>query len=72
MGQRERIIEYFRNHGHRATLGELLAQGFYECRARFTELRGQGFKIVCEQNRLHPTRNLYTMTEPVANEIKAL
>lgn len=65
MTQRERIVEFFRDHDHQATLGQLLDAGFYECRARFTELRRDGYTITVVQDRENPSRNLYTMIEPL-------
>lgn len=65
MTQRERIVEFFRGRNHQATLSQLLDAGFYECRARFTELRHNGYTITVAQDRENPGRNLYTMIEPL-------
>lgn len=62
--QREKLVEFFRNHGYQATLSQLLDAGFYKFTARVSELRDDGYKVDCVRDHDNPGRNLYTMTEP--------
>jgi hypothetical protein len=65
--QRDLLLDLFRRNGNRLTLGQILEHPFgYEARARFTELRGMGYRIVCEKKN-PPSLNLYTLSEPEAN-----
>ena len=68
MTQHEALIDLFRRNGYRLTLSEILQYPFgYEFRARFTELRRQGYVILCERNGKKPSLNTYTMVEPEEN-----
>ena len=62
MSQHEAILEFFRERGGRATLGEILQRPFgYEFRARATELRRQGYRIECVKAK-KPSDNLYVLS----------
>lgn len=66
MKHSDRMIEWFKFHDNKATLGEILQSGepwAYEFRARATDLRHQGFVITCLRNKM-PSDNLYTVYEP--------
>lgn len=69
MTHRERIVEWFRaRHGH-ATLREILESHepfAYEIRARFTELRKEGYVITCERGTT-PSENKYVVVPPEEN-----
>lgn len=61
MTQRELLLNLFRENGNRLTLGQILAHPYgYEARARFSELRGMGYKIVCKK-KYPPSLNEYTL-----------
>ena len=65
MTQKESLLELFRENGNRLTLGEILKHPYgYEARARFTELRKQGYVINFERGKT-PSENLYTLIEPI-------
>lgn len=64
MSHREAIIEAFRRNNGRMALGHILKyQWGYEFRARATELRKQGYTILCEKGKT-PSDNMYTLIEP--------
>ena len=65
MTQKQCLIELFRQNNNRLTLGEILKHPFgYEARARFTEMRRAGYRIVFERGK-KPSDNLYTLTPPI-------
>ncbi len=67
MTQTEALIDLFRQHGNRLTLGDIMQTTLgCEYRARMTELRHKGYTITCKINRKQPTRNEYVLIEPVA------
>lgn len=65
MTQKEQILSCFKEHGNKMTLGEILTYRWgYEARARFTELRREGFKIEFTKGK-RPSDNLYVLTLPI-------
>ena len=67
MTQHEAIIEFFRERGGRATLGEILRHPFgYEFRARATELRHQGYRIECVRAE-KASDNIYVLSAPASH-----
>lgn len=64
MTQRRFLLELFRNHNYQVSLSTILnTQLAAEYRARFTELRKEGYVITCEKAK-KPSDNLYTMVPP--------
>jgi hypothetical protein len=62
--QCEHLIDLFRLHGFRMTLGQLLDHSVgYKCTSRFSDLRKLGYKIDCVKGKL-PSQNLYIMAPP--------
>lgn len=60
------MVEWFRFHGCRATLGEILKSGeawSYEFRARMTDAKKRGIRFACQQDRKCPSNNLYRLME---------
>lgn len=67
MTQHEQLIDLFRRHGYRITLGQILNTTLAaEYRARMTDLRKRGFTIICEKGK-RASENMYVMVEPEAN-----
>lgn len=65
MTQKESLIKMFRDKGGWLTLSEILQTSLAaEYRARFTELRRDGYSIVLERGK-RPSENIYRFTEPV-------
>jgi len=72
MTQRELLLEMFKNHGNCLTLGQIMQTTLAaEYRARFTELRHEGFTISLERGK-KASDNLYRLVhrEPVKYEIE--
>lgn len=66
MTQHDQLIQLFKQHGNRVTLGQILQTTLAaEYRARMTDLRRRGFTILCEK-KSKPSDNTYTMIEPDA------
>lgn len=66
MYQREELLALFQTHGNRLSLRQILESRVgYEWRARATELRHRGYKIVLERGP-QPSDNVYTLFEPLA------
>lgn len=64
MSHRESIIEAFRRNHGRMSLGHILVYPWgYEFRARATELRKEGYIILCQKGKT-PSENMYTLIEP--------
>lgn len=70
MNQREKLVEFFRNHGGRATLSQLLDAGFYKLTARVSDMRKLGYKVTCLKDHSNPGRNLYTVVEWVTPKMR--
>lgn len=65
MTQKEKILQFFRNHGNRATLGQFLSDPSgigYKCTSRFSELRNDGYGVICEKGKT-ASENLYRLIE---------
>lgn len=66
--QRDQVLRLFAEHGNVLTLGQIMRTTLAaEYRARFTELRREGYVIACELKR-PASQNLYTLTPPVKFE----
>ena len=67
MTQCEQIVEFFKEHGWKATLGEILDAGRFSFShkflARCSDLRKKGYEIICEKGP-NPSKNTYTMRTP--------
>lgn len=64
MTTQEQIIDAFRRNHYRMTLGHILCYKWgYEARARFSELRKEGYVILCQKAR-RASDNLYILAEP--------
>lgn len=64
MNYKQQIISAFYNNGYRMRLGDILKFPWgYEARARFTELRKEGYTIICQKAK-KASDNLYTMVPP--------
>lgn len=62
--QREELLRLFRENGNRLTLRQILESEIgYEWRARATELRRQGYRIILERG-LRSSDNTYTLFYP--------
>jgi len=62
--QREQLLDLFRRNGNQLTLGQILQHPYgYEARARFTELRRDGYVIAFTRGKT-PSDNLYVLYEP--------
>ena len=65
MTQCDQLVALFREHGWTMTLGQLLQYPVgYKCTSRFSDLRKQGYLIVCEKGAT-PSLNRYTMVIPL-------
>lgn len=65
--QKEEIIEAFKRNHFRMQLGHILKFPWgYEARARFSELRQEGYTITCEKAK-KPSDNLYILIPPDKN-----
>ena len=61
--QKEALLKMFRANGNRLTLGQIMrTQYCCEYRARFTELRQEGYAIGYTKG-ARPSENLYILTE---------
>lgn len=71
MTQCEQIIEFLKQRGGRATLGELLDGGQFtfahKLTARLSDLRKQGYVIKCTIGE-NPSKNLYTLEGQLKTE----
>lgn len=64
MSQKDDLIALFKRHDYRLTLSQILStQLAAEYRARMTDLRKNGFMIICEKGK-RPSDNTYTMIAP--------
>lgn len=64
MTQHEQLIDLFQRNGWRVTLGQIMQTTLAaEYRARISDLRRQGFTILCEKGK-NPSDNTYTMIAP--------
>lgn len=65
MSQKSDLLKYFRANGNRLTLGQILNTKLAaEYRARITDLRGDGYVIICDdKNKPNPSENVYTLIE---------
>jgi hypothetical protein len=62
--QKEAILELFALHGGKVTLGQILKTPLAdEFRARFSEMRGQGYRIIYKRG-VVPSENTYTLESP--------
>lgn len=67
MTQKEEILRIFREHKNQMTLGLMLCYPWgYEARARFSELRREGYTILCEKGE-KASSNVYTIVPPLKN-----
>lgn len=69
MTQIEQMIAWFRAHGNKATLAEILSSGerwSYEWRARATDARKKGYVITLERGS-SPSQNLYRLVDQDSN-----
>ncbi len=68
MSQKDLILDCFRRHGNKVTLGELLEDGRYsyahKLTARLSDMRKEGYDIKCTEGDV-PSNNLYTLVEPI-------
>lgn len=65
MSQKQKILDFFRSHGNKATLGQFLSEPTgigYKCTSRFSDLRKDGFEVVCEKGKT-ASENLYRLIE---------
>lgn len=64
MTLKDQIIKAFESNRYQMQLGHILKYPWgYEARARFTELRKEGYTIICQKAK-DPSDNLYTMIPP--------
>lgn len=66
MTRNEALLHLFRSNGNRLTLGQMLSYGTLigsKYSSRVSDLRKQGFDILCEECRDRPTENVYTLVE---------
>jgi hypothetical protein len=65
MSQKTDLLKLFRANGNRLTLGPIKKTSFWsEYRARFSDLRGDGHVIVCDdKDKPSPIDNIYTLVE---------
>ena len=70
MSQEQTIVDVFRQHNNRMTLGQILTYPFgYEFRARATEMRRRGYQInLISRDTKHPSLNTYQLIEPTRFE----
>ncbi len=63
----ELILDFLRQNGGEATLGQILSAGYgswgHKFTARVSELRQKGFNIVCQKGP-NPSANRYKLIEP--------
>lgn len=70
MTHKESILDAFRKNNGKMTLGYILSHPWgYEFRARATELRREGFTIICEKAK-HPSENTYRLTPPDGQQMR--
>ncbi len=65
MNHKEKILQFFRSHNNQATLGQFLSDPTgigYKCTSRFSELRKDGYSIICEKKD-KASDNLYRLIE---------
>lgn len=68
MTQYQQILELFRANGNRITLGQIMQTTLAaEYRARISELRHQGYVIVCEKGK-RASENVYRL-EPAQPDL---
>jgi len=64
---KDQILSAFYNNHNRMRLGDILRHPWgYEFRARATELRHEGYQVICERAK-KPSDNLYTLIPPEEN-----
>lgn len=71
MRQIDRLLQWFVKRNNFATLHEIMMSGepwVWEVRARFTDLRKQGYKVTCDRAK-RPSENLYRITHPVKEPV---
>lgn len=67
MTLRNQILSTFYNNKNRMRLGDILRYPWgYEFRARATELRKEGYQVICERAK-RPSDNLYILIPPEEN-----
>ncbi len=67
MTYKDQIVKAFENNKWQMQLGHILKFPWgYEARARFTELRQEGYVITCEKAKT-PSDNMYRMIPPEDN-----
>lgn len=63
MTQKEQALQMFRENNNQLTLREIMKTNLgCEYRARFSDLRREGYKINCERAK-KPSDNTYTLIE---------
>jgi hypothetical protein len=63
MSQKQDLLALFRSNGNQLTLGQILNTFLAaEYRARMTDLRKEGYVIVCERG-TNPSQNVYRLIE---------
>lgn len=64
MSMKERLLHLFRSNGYRLTLDQLLQPPFAAAyRARFSDLRQEGYRIDVVEVPDAPSKNLYVLHE---------
>ena len=65
MSQKSDLLKFFRANGNRLTLGQIMKTNLAsEYRARITDLRNDGYVIVCDdKNKTTPSDDIYTLIE---------
>jgi hypothetical protein len=72
MTQLSAMLEWFRLHGDRATLDQILRSGerwSYEFRARLVDAKRKGYFHTCEKGKT-PGENIYRLVPPDGNQMK--
>lgn len=65
--QKEKLVALFRMNNNRLRLGDIMRTELAaEYRARMTELRKQGYSIICERGE-KPSENMYYLRAPEPN-----
>jgi hypothetical protein len=66
MNQKQRILQFFKNHDYRVTLGQLLSDPSgigYKATSRFSDLRKEGYVITLTPGKT-PSENSWTCVPP--------
>lgn len=67
MTYKAQILEAFKRNNNRMQLGHILKYPWgYEIRARFTELRSEGYAVICERAK-KASENMYILIPPDKN-----